>query len=125
MNDVTLNEALAPVREWKEYYISQLPEELSEKLKALSTTNIREQYHGAEWHVNIIYELGFTLGPNLTCQTRFSKEPLYIAKTQDVLRHLQDGPKEVHEATRTLSQGDDELSEYLTLIAPKVRRNST
>ncbi|MFT7616036.1 MAG: thymidylate kinase [Candidatus Woesearchaeota archaeon] len=27
--------------------------------------------------------------------------------------------------TAELTQGDDELSEYLTLIAPKVRRNST
>jgi len=122
--EATLEHSLNCVREWREFYISELPEGLSESEMEGFRGRIGEMFNGAELHVRAIYEIGLVLGQNLSGLIRYSDNEEYRFHLEGLGRHLEDGPEQVKQAQFLVEKtGEDmELREYIAMIAPRTRR---
>ena len=122
--EATLEESLKSVRILKEYYISQLPEGLSDNEKQGFIGRISEMFSGAEIHVLAIYDEKLFLGENLSALLDYCNNHTYRFHLEGINRHIEDGPIQIKQANILVKKTgrEREMREYIAAIAPRGRR---
>lgn len=120
----TLNESLEKIRELREYYISELPKDLSPSEREGFRSRINEMFGSARLHVRAIYENGKSLGPNLSGLIKYKENEMYRYHLEGLIRHIEDGPDQIRIAKSLVKETGEskELIEYIAMIAPISKR---
>lgn len=114
--EVTLENSIQSVNELRDFYVSQLAEGLTTEEHTEFKSRIWNQFAGARQHIEVIYEAGYALGPNLSGLVDFSHSRNYRTHLENLARRLEDGPDQVKQSGFVASK-DEESRAFRNLIA--------